>query len=204
MIEDTAEVVTAVQISTQTKFAQTQTALMTSVLLDTQIPVNLDIDVFSRRRKICLYSHVPLENPDNNKLEKRLKTVEKEKIEFARNVETKFETLEIKIDILQKSSEEKDKKIMALEKRLNDVEKLIKEKLTIESISKPLECFQCDKCNFSSSSEHGLKTHTRKKHKSQKEFAENISSQQCTFCDLVFNDEREMKKHMRTHSYSLV
>ena len=38
----------------------------------------------------------------------------------------------------------------------------------------------------------------------QKEFQENDSSQQCTFCDFVFSDERQMKKHMGTHSYSLV
>ena len=44
----------------------------------------------------------------------------------------------------------------------------------------------------------------RKKHKGQKEFDGKNSSEQCTFCDLVFNDEKQMKKHMRTHSYSLV
>ena len=44
----------------------------------------------------------------------------------------------------------------------------------------------------------------RKKHKAQKESAENNSSKQCNFCDIVLNDEREMKNHMRTHSYSLV
>ena len=85
-----------------------------------------------QKKKICLYSHVALENSFDNKLEeleKRLKTMEKEKLEFARKVETKFETLENKVDILRKSSEDKDKKIIALEKKLNDVEKVIKEKL---------------------------------------------------------------------------
>ena len=115
--------------------------------------------------------------------------MEKEKLEFVRKVETKFETLENKVDILCKSSEEKDKKIIALEKKLNDVEKAIKEKLELEPIPKPVESFQCDKCSFSSSSEHGLKTHMSKKHK---EFQENNSSQQCTFCDFVFSDEKQM------------
>ena len=91
-----------------------------------------------------------------------------------------------------------------MEKKFNDVEKAIKEKLELEPIPKPVESFQCDKCSLSSSSEHGLKTHMRKKHKAQKEFQESNSSQQCNFCDVVFSDERQMKKHMRTHSYSLV
>ena len=104
--------------------------------------------------------------------------MEKEKLEFVRKVKTKFETSENKVNILRKSSEEKDKKIIALEKKFNDVEKAIKEKLELEPIPKPVKKIQYDKCSFSSSSEHGLKTHMSKKHK---EFQENNCSQQCTF-----------------------
>ena len=28
--------------------------------------------------------------------------------------------------------------------------------------------------------------------------------QQCSFCDVILNDKKQLKKHMRTHSYSLV
>jgi hypothetical protein len=33
---------------------------------------------------------------------------------------------------------------------------------------------------------------------------ENNSSKQFTFCNLVFKDEMQMKKHMKTHLYALV
>jgi uncharacterized Zn-finger protein len=111
-----------------------------------------------------------------------------------------LESLEKKIEMLRKTSQEKDKLIVALESRLNDLEISVAEKY----VPKPNATFDCEKYSFSTSSESGLKTHVRKKHSDQKESIENNFPQQCTLCDLIFNDKNQMKKHMRTHSYSNV
>ena len=43
-----------------------------------------------------------------------------------------------------------------------------------------------------------------KKHKEPTVSEVREFTQQCTFCDIILNDKKQLKKHMRTHSYSLV
>ena len=80
------------------------------------------------------------------------------------------------------------------------------EKLTnLEASIKTREIkYACDKCNFSSNSANGLKTHMTKKHKNKRETDKSKFPQECSLCDLILNDSNEEKKHMRTHSYKNV
>ena len=43
-----------------------------------------------------------------------------------------------------------------------------------------------------------------KKHKDQKAIVEKNFPKQCSLCEKNLNDNIELKKHMRTHSYSFV
>ena len=61
--------------------------------------------------------------------------------------------------------------------------------------------FNCEKCNFVTNSEQGLKTHISKKHRDQIEINGKDFPQQCRLCEKTLKDLRELKKHMRTHLY---
>ena len=62
--------------------------------------------------------------------------------------------------------------------------------------------FKCDECNFVTNSETVLKSHMTKKHKTEKVVDDNIYPKQCSLCEKVYNNSKELKKHMRTHSYN--
>ena len=85
--------------------------------------------------------------------------------------------------------EEKDAKILDLKIRL----KSNMENTKLPSI--PLYKFKCDPCTLSSISEPGKKD----KEPTVSEVQE--LSEQCSFCDVILNDKKQLKKRMRTHSY---
>ena len=60
------------------------------------------------------------------------------------------------------------------------------------------QALQCDKCNFTTESERGLKVHTKRKHEtsSDQEFPKI-----CDFCDLTCYNKNEMTEHLKVHSY---
>ena len=65
--------------------------------------------------------------------------------------------------------------------------------------------FKCALCDFSSSSEKGLKTHVKRKNtKSISEKGIQPVPKTCDLCEKQFNSEKEMKKCMKTHSYKQV
>ena len=55
----------------------------------------------------------------------------------------------------------------------------------------------CDKCDFATNSEAGLKSHTSKEHMKGKENAEIVFPQQSTLCDEILKNNKENKIHMR-------
>jgi hypothetical protein len=63
--------------------------------------------------------------------------------------------------------------------------------------------FKCDKCDFATKSEAGLKSHTSKKHKRGKDNANIVFPKQCTLCDVSLKNSKGKKIQMRTHSYKL-
>ena len=162
------------------------------------------------KKKICCFSHVTLVSDDRfADLEKRIKIVEKEKQackDLAKKMENKCEVFENKIEMLNKAVSDKEQQVTTLSQRLNTLEN------TFETRVKELEIcfkansekFKCQKCDFSTNSENGLKTHVTKKHKEQKQNIKETFPKQCSLCDLIFKSKKEMSKHVRTHSYSYV
>ena len=68
------------------------------------------------------------------------------------------------------------------------------------SFKSNFEKFKCNKCDFSTNSENGLKLHVTKKHEEKTENVEETFPKQCSLCNLVFKNKKEMSKH----SYSYV
>ena len=56
---------------------------------------------------------------------------------------------------------------------------------------------KCPQCNFETNSEHGLKIHTARKHTVINE----NSSLKCELCDQEFEKKKDLKQHIKTHSY---
>ena len=78
----------------------------------------------------------------------------------------------------------------------------------METIKKKNESksFKCAQCDFCSKSDQGLKTHIRRKHTAAKS-AENVKetcSKLCDLCGKLFEGEKEMKKHQKTHSFKQI
>ena len=61
--------------------------------------------------------------------------------------------------------------------------------------------FKCEKCDFETDSEKGLKTHTTRKHTI---LANGNYPKTCDLCEKQFTNVSEMKKHMKTHSFKKV
>ena len=109
---------------------------------------------------------------------------------FEKNEEDDVSKLEKKVEALAKKIEEYDKSNRATFSNLENNIEEVKNK------------FKCEKCKFSTTSEHGLKTHMTKKHK-KKDVIKSFPHQ-CTLCDKVLKDLKEYKKHMSMHSYKYV
>ena len=62
------------------------------------------------------------------------------------------------------------------------------------------ESFKCEKCNFTTESERGLKVHTRRKHG----IIEDIFPQACDFCERQFQSKNEIEEHLKVHTYRTV
>ena len=60
------------------------------------------------------------------------------------------------------------------------------------------EIFECEKCDFKTTSKSGLKTHTKRKHT---EITKDKFPRECDMCDHTFENAKELKKHMKIHSY---
>ena len=167
-------------------------------------------------KNMCLFSHdTTVQNDEKRvgeleklvaKLQKESKMQNEEFKDLMKKMENKFDKLEDKIEKQHKTLQEKEKLIKNLENKLETLEdsfvtKLNKlEKLSEENKNK----FKCEKCSFVTNSENGLKTHVTKKHKDKIEMNEKNFPQQCSLCDETLDNLRDLKKHMRTHSYKHV
>ena len=81
-------------------------------------------------------------------------------------------------------------KVCTIEQKMNDLEK--------EKTKKVEKSFACSSCAFKTNSENGLKIHVTKKHTA---VDTDIYPRSCHLCEDKFNDVKEMKKHLLTHSY---
>ena len=93
--------------------------------------------------------------------------------------------LATKVEELLEENTQQEKKIAKLEES----------EATNEKIHK------CAKCTFTSNSEQGVKTHVSRKHK--QETAESFP-QTCNFCETVFKNKKEMRVHLKKHSYNSI
>ena len=155
-------------------------------------------------------------------LEKEIKKADANSL--AKEVDKKMEVFEKKLEHLVKAIEHKDIVIIELEKRLitvesqhteqkkklKDCETMIKktqkqhenirEKFNKLDKSKD-KTFKCNECDFSTTSQQGLKIHNRKKHTNAET---SVFPVLCDLCERELRDERELRLHMNTHSYKEV
>ena len=61
-----------------------------------------------------------------------------------------------------------------------------------------LEKFKSNKCDFESSSKHGLKVHPTRKHTN---ITKEKYPRKCDLCEKKFLNHTEMKRHITSHSY---
>ena len=122
-------------------------------------------------------------------------------IENENTVATIKEILE-KLESLQKTITEKDKLIINLARKIEDIEEQISKKeetvnedAAINTISETIEesSFECDKCGFISKNNHGLNIHKKKKHGKKLK---------CDLCDKEFDSKRFLEIHTKAHSYN--
>ena len=150
--------------------------------------------------------------------------------ELAKVVENKIEVFEKQIMNLKKSVFEKDDFIEDMKKRMKDLEKQLTEnmelinkiknlentlkkqekanealskkfvKVELEMKKKEKKSFKCGECEFTSGSEKGLKTHSKRMHtKKDLDFPKS-----CELCDYELESNKELKQHMKIHSYKKV
>ena len=143
---------------------------------------------------------------------------------LAKEVDRKVEVFEKKLQHLVKVIEEKDSVIVTLENRLMNLENQTNEQTKkfkdfeiglkktkksndynrekLNKIDKTRQKeFNCTECDFSSSSQQGLKIHQRKKHTNVEILEFPIK---CDLCDIELRHKREKKLHMMSHSYKEV
>ena len=102
--------------------------------------------------------------------------------------------MENKIKGLTKSLEEKDQCIANLEQKIYYLE----ESFQKEKVNQNEEKIKCSHCDFQTVSQHGLKVHNKRKHISTNN---EKYPRKCELCDQQFENNKEMKKYMETHSY---
>ena len=95
------------------------------------------------------------------------------------------------------------KKISLLEIKIFNQERTLNAKLAKleKQMSFTENKFKCDQGKFATNSEPGLKSHISKKHKKEEEVDKYIYPKQCDLGDFICNNSKELRKHMRTHSY---
>ena len=185
-------------------------------------PCKFGIRCTFERKNICLYSHVTTASADINM--KALENKVSKKFEVLENKFTeKFALFESQINNLRKDLDIKDKHIMSLEtkienmvkeeqvykklqeKTIKDVEnsfklKKSKEKTSVTNV--PEDLVKCDHCDFTSTTKQGLKIHNTRVH-STIDFSKFPAA--CDVCGKVLENENKLKKHKKSeHTYHAV
>ena len=102
------------------------------------------------------------------------------------------------IDNLLERVESLEKKLSTSKSQL-EKESDVEEEIPIEDeTSVDDEQFKCSKCDFESFSNKGLKIHMKKKHTNY----ETLNyPRTCDFCEKIFENGFELRKHMKLHSF---
>ena len=97
-------------------------------------------------------------------------------------MEKKRETLENKINLLRKATQEKDKQIKSLETKVN----ILENAAIVDTTPKPTETFKCELCTFVSNTKGGLQTHSRKKNIKIKKLLQKNPSLRSAICVTMY------------------
>ena len=100
------------------------------------------------------------------------------------------------ISSFQKLINQQQQTLENLEKKVKNLEEEVK----IEE-----KCFKCHLCDFKSEFEKGLKTHINRKHKTENKKEESRKFPRvCEFCEKEIKSSKELKTHMKNHTYRYV
>ena len=103
-----------------------------------------------------------------------------------------------RIDALTKKVEEiqdeKDANIIKLEERILKTESILNKHFNKKSKTK----INCNVCDFEASSQQGLKVHMKRKHTLT---GTEQYPRKCDVCELILDNQKDLKTHMKTHSY---
>ena len=155
----------------------------------------------------CKFLHVEAENNCNDiiqikkeqeNLAQKLNLVEKqleEKNDIIESILKKFDfdILEGKITAKDNLIKELDQKIIQMEEKISVLETKLK-----EATSTPISAknFKCNKCDFSTHSEQGLKTHEKRKHTEKtKPLSSKETIFKCTNCDYFGKSKETLEVH---------
>ena len=89
-----------------------------------------------------------------------------------------------------------ENKIEDLVKKVNKLEEILNkgENLAVKEKTK----IKCSVCDFQAISEQGLKVHTKRKHTLT---GNETYPRKCDLCEITLEKRKEMKAHMKFHSY---
>ena len=107
-----------------------------------------------------------------------------------KDMDSNFEVQNLKIMSLENSNQEIMKELAQFLETISNNDKLSE----VETNEK----FKCDKCDFESSSKHGLKVHPTRKHTN---ITKEKYPRKCDLCEKKFLNHTEMKRHITSHSY---
>ena len=155
---------------------------------------------FNKKNK-CLYAHVTLASDDGkldaldkafnkrvNELENSIVSMQNELI----GKDSIISGLELRLDELEK----KQKNYQQIkDKKIKDLENVIKKKSIQEQSH---EDFRCSKCDFVSKTKNGLKTHKARMHTKINVLQYPV---ECELCEAKLENEQIMKEHLKYHSY---
>ena len=126
---------------------------------------------------------------------KKMQNDLKEKDDKIKYLQEKCDSLTKSLNKFEKNEKEGisklDKKVESLVKKIEECDKSNRAMFTnLENKIEDVKIkFKCEKCKFSTSSEHGLKTHMTKKH--NKKDVIKAFPHQCTLCDEILKDLKE-------------
>ena len=181
------------------------------------------------KKQECLYSHVNLVSDDgkvealnksfNNKVSKLENSLASLKNELAEKnslinalvkkiqvIEDDFSSfkddfkgknseikgLEMKLDELEKKHKS-EKQVK--DKKIKELEMVLKNKTKQERV---VEDFKCSECDFMSKTKSGLKIHKVRIHTKTKNLPYPV---ECELCEVKVANEKDMKEHVKFHSY---
>ena len=100
---------------------------------------------------------------------------------------------------MEASKKESDNIIVNLVKKEKSLSESLVGLENAENPSKTQEKFKCSKCDYETKTKKGLNIHTRRKHTN---FETVKYPKFCDLCEKELTNGEEMRKHIRSHSFS--